>query len=791
MSDNNDMTNQQLLDELVRARSRIAELESRTFKLPFNNEDLHSVIDPSPVAYALNDDRENIIYLNPAFSKIFGYDLSDIATLDDWWPKAYPDPEYQRWVSNTWLEHLEMANNNGEPFEPFEVKIRCKDNSEKTVIASASSLCGIFEGIHLVTLYDITQNKLKDIKLRESEARFSSIFECIDEIAVQGYDQDRRVTYWNPASVTLYGYSKKEAMGQKLEDLIIPDEMHDGVIQAVSQWVNDDIPIPATEQVLKNKKGQPVTVYSSHALLKTADGNSELFCIDIKMDELRQTKKELQRVNADLTATLRAIPDSMFEIDEHGRYINLWARNEELLAAQKQNLLGSTVFEQLPGKAASIIMDSLKLAEENNYSQGQVIYLPLPTGGHWFELSTAMKPGSKNPKHFFCLSRDITERKHAEEQLRRSQKMEALGKLTGGIAHDFNNMLNVILGYAELLGVKLANDIQSSHYINKITTAGNRAKALTSKLLAFSRKGQADKKTLNIDNLLERGRHMLEKTLTAKISLVIDKSEDLWSVYIDQGMFTDSILNMSINSMHAMADGGELRISTKNRQINDSEASQLTVPSGDYVQLVITDTGCGITPEIRDKIFEPFFTTKGEMGTGLGLSQVYGFVKQSEGAVQVISEPGKGTEISIYIPRYVGTLKDECCITKSPATSTTGNNETILVVDDEPALRELVEEVLQSKDYRVLCAENGEDALRILTTEHVDLLLTDVIMPGIDGYQLASEARKQFPEIKIVVASGYSERANAQNSNDSDYQKLVKPYNLADLLTKVREMLDE
>lgn len=390
------------------------------------------------------------------------------------------------------------------------------------------------------------------------------------------------------------------------------------------------------------------------------------------------------------------------------------------------------------------------------------------------------------------VAEDISEHIKMQDIVQRSQKMDALGKLTGGIAHDFNNMLGVILGYTELLEHKLADTPALSPYIKNISTAGNRAKALTSKLLAFSRKQPSDKKVSNLNTLLEGERNMLEKTLTPKINLTIEKGDNLWDVCVDEEALADSILNLSINSMHAMPEGGALIIGARNVLLDGADTQLLSLPPGEYVRLSIEDTGAGMSKEIREKIFEPFFTTKGDGGTGLGMSQVYGFVKQSDGEIQVFSEPGEGTQIVMHLPRYIKQDVDECCIAESDEAVAPGasKNENILVVDDEPALRELAAEILESYDYQVSCAESGEEALRILAETDVDLVLTDVIMPKMDGYELASKVRQSYPEVKIIIASGYNEKAEAEEGEGAIFEKLDKPYNADDLLSKIRDSLD-
>ena len=389
------------------------------------------------------------------------------------------------------------------------------------------------------------------------------------------------------------------------------------------------------------------------------------------------------------------------------------------------------------------------------------------------------------------IAEDITEHVTMEETVRRTQKMDALGKLTGGIAHDFNNLLGVILGYAELLNSNFNDNPKVNRYIEEIITAGNRATKLTSKLLAFSRVQPTDEQSTNINQLLEQYRDMLEKTLTAKINLMIESSDDLWDVCIDKELLGDSILNMCINSMHAMPQGGSLTLSTENVHLSDSSATSLSIQAGDYVKLSVIDNGSGISNDIKERVFEPFFTTKGSDGTGLGMSQVYSFVKQSNGQIEIQSEPAIGTKISIFIPRQqnLNNVKDNEDISIKSSEIKSTKDGTILVVDDESALRELAVDLLSSKGYKVLSAEDGVEALKVLSKNDVDLLLTDVIMPNMDGFELAEQVTKLYPTIKIMIASGYNDTFNDKASQNDLYLKVEKPYELSFLLNKIRELL--
>ncbi|MBE9564455.1 MAG: PAS domain S-box protein, partial [Proteobacteria bacterium] len=385
---------------------------------------------------------------------------------------------------------------------------------------------------------------------------------------------------------------------------------------------------------------------------------------------------------------------------------------------------------------------------------------------------------------------DITDRIQQEEQLRHSQKMDALGKLTGGIAHDYNNMLGVILGYSEILKNKLVDQPKLARYAHEVHRAGERGAKLTKKLLTFSRQGITAAKNLNINTLLLDIQHMLEKTLTARINLKLDLADDLWQVKLDESDLEDAVLNMSINAMHAIEGNGVLSIQTRNKIIGEANRQSQQIEPGEYVLLKLTDTGCGINEDTRKKIFDPFFSTKGDEGTGLGLSQVYGFVERSGGEIRLQTEPGNGTEFELYFPRYrsddIATGSDNF-----DRAADHGGNETILIVDDEPALLELTSQILSQQGYHVLTAVSSKLALQILEHKTVDLLLSDVIMPEMDGYQLASIVQKKYPSIKIQLVSGFSDDRHRSMADDYLHANLIsKPYQAEVILKRIRESLN-
>lgn len=405
-------------------------------------------------------------------------------------------------------------------------------------------------------------------------------------------------------------------------------------------------------------------------------------------------------------------------------------------------------------------------------------------------LASRVTDENGNKLGFIGILRNITERKLQEEQLRRTHKMDALGKLTGGIAHDYNNMLGVILGYTDLLDISLKNQPELEEYVKEITHAAERGVNLTKKLLSFSKLKISEKEMVNINTVLLEEKNMLEKTLTARIQLDFNLEDELWSVSIDKDDMVDAIVNLSINAMHAIEGNGKLTYTTVNEHINEMDAELLQLDENDYVLLSITDTGCGMNEDVINKIFEPFYSTKGEMGTGLGLSQVYGFMQRCNGNIKVYSEPDHGTRITMYFPRSFDAFSDKDKPVQSTPDTRLQGTETILIVDDEPSLLTLSSKILSQQGYQVFCADGGKEALEILENEAIDLMLSDVIMPEMDGYELSLVVQEKYPKVKIQLVSGFNDNRHVQMSNDDLYKNLIhKPFSSLTLLQKVRELL--
>ncbi len=383
----------------------------------------------------------------------------------------------------------------------------------------------------------------------------------------------------------------------------------------------------------------------------------------------------------------------------------------------------------------------------------------------------------------------------AEEALRQAQKMEAVGQLTGGIAHDFNNMLTIVLGSLEILKRRVGVDERAQRLVDAATDGAKRAALLTQRLLAFSRQQPLQPESVDLNKLVSGMTELVRRSLGADIRLESTFAGGLWRANVDPNQLENVILNLAVNARDAMADGGKLTIETQNAHLDTRYvATHLGVPEGQYVLIAVTDTGMGMSPEVMAKAFDPFFTTKDVgKGTGLGLSQVYGFVRQSGGHVKIYSEPGQGTTVKVYLPRLIGEDEARSGTDIAAAVPLGDSKEVILVVEDEPGVREFSVAALEELGYRVFQADGAAQALRQLEAHReIVLLFTDVVMPDVNGRKLADEARRRFPHLKVLYTTGYTRNAVVHNGVlDSSVQMIGKPFTIEDLAGKVREVLDQ
>jgi len=397
---------------------------------------------------------------------------------------------------------------------------------------------------------------------------------------------------------------------------------------------------------------------------------------------------------------------------------------------------------------------------------------------------------------FYCVGRDVTQRKQLEDQLRQSQKMEAVGQLTGGIAHDFNNLLTGIVGSLDLMQTRMAQGRTENleRYTKAAMTSANRAAALTHRLLAFARRQPLDPRPVDVNRLVMSMEDLLRRTISESIQLEIAPAENVPLTLCDPNQLESAILNLAINARDAMPGGGRLTIETAVSTLgNGSASAQDSVVPGQYVTVSVSDTGTGMPSDVLAQAFDPFFTTKpiGE-GTGLGLSMVYGFAKQSEGQVRIYSEVGKGTSVNIYLPQHHGEVKGEIAALGSNGSHRAEAGETVLVVEDEPIVRSLVLEVLADLGYQALEATDGPSGLKVLESkQRVDLLVTDVGLPGLNGRQLADHARLVRPDLKVLFITGYAEQAAIASGFLAPGMEMVtKPFAIEDLAIRIREIME-
>jgi len=510
---------------------------------------------------------------------------------------------------------------------------------------------------------------------------------------------------------------------------------------------------------------------------------------------LRATQEDLRRSELNFRSLVTNAPYGICRCDSTGRILDANPAFLELLGfSSADEIIGHYIYSLYADTEQWFdLADCLRSPEP---FKGLTAEWQRKTGTTVVRVSgRSVTNGRKEEVVFEIFAEDVTERRALEQQLRQSQKMEAVGRLAGGIAHDFNNLLMVISGYSEFLLERLGAEPHLRGPAQEIASASERASSLTRQLLAFSRKQMLAPRIVNLNDIATENLKMLTRMIGEDIDLVMLPNPNLWPVRADAGQIEQVIMNLAVNARDAMPSGGKLTIETSNITLDEEYARHhAPLAPGDYVMLAISDTGAGMDTETQSHIFEPFFTTKGPKGTGLGLSTVYGIVKQSGGYIWVSSEVGRGTTFKIYLPRVAGTGEALAQAVKPMRfQKVEPGTETILLVEDEANLRYLARQYLEKQGYKVIDAADGAVAMQIAVAHEapIHLLLTDVIMPGMNGRELAQRISEIRPNVKVLYMSGYTENVIGHNGTlDAGVRLLQKPFSLRDLKHMVREVLD-
>ncbi len=504
---------------------------------------------------------------------------------------------------------------------------------------------------------------------------------------------------------------------------------------------------------------------------------------------------DLEKSEKLVAALLESASQAIISIDPAGRIVLVNGRTGEMFGYQREELLGARV---------ELLLPESRRSAHSRERDGYFAHPHIRPMGIGLDLSGRRKDGSEFPvevslsfididagTYAIAFVSDISQRKHLEEQLLHAQKMEAVGRLAGGVAHDFNNMLTVISGYNRMILDELSALDPLRGYAEEILKAADRASALTNQLLAFSRRQVMQPRVIAVNTILTQTQKMLQRLIGEDITLALSLGSNVGNIRADPGHVEQAIVNLAVNARDAMPTGGRLTIETANVALDDDYArTHMGVTPGEFVMIAVSDSGHGMDAETRRRIFEPFFTTKAKgKGTGLGLATVYGIVKQTGGDIWVYSEPGRGTTFKLYFPRVAEPVADPLDTSGEQVKKAGG--ETILVVEDEKAVRDLTVRMLKQLGYHILTASSGAEALEISSTHHgtIDLLLTDVVMPAMSGRQLADAIVLTRPETKVLFLSGYTENTVVHHGVlEPGVEFLPKPFTRETLSKKLREI---
>lgn len=627
-----------------------------------------------------------------------------------------------------------------------------------------------------------------------SQRSLDEIVQVLDDANIIVFELDGKILRWSGGCEDLYGWTAREALEQNVRQLLKTDfpEPLDDIIRAVRQagtWKG--------ELTQHHREGRSIFVMSRWVVVsRQAPEDMVVLATNIDISDLKNAQAALASRQSHLLSILETVPEAMVVIDEAGIMMSFSKAAEKLFGYTADEVCGRNVKILMPNpdrdRHDGYIGRYLATGERRIIGFGRVV-----TGrrkdGTTFPMELAVGEAAANGKRIFTgFIRDLTSRHRMEEELRQSQKMEAIGQLTGGIAHDFNNLLTVISGNLEMIERRL-EDGRLRELLREAQDAADDGAKLTGQLLAFGRRQALNAKLTDIGQLVSTFAELLRRTIGETIELQTVATGHSLSALVDTIQLQNALLNLALNARDAMPRGGHLKVEIARIHL-DRDYVQMypQVRLGDYILISVSDTGVGMTEEVQQRAFDPFFTTKGVgAGTGLGLSMVYGFARQSGGHVQLYSEPDEGTTVRLFLPAPTPEPGEETDNVDPVPSSKPHADECILVVEDDARVRRVVIARLEAEGYRVIQAANGREALSIIAAHpEIRLLFTDIIMPGgMFGDELAREARSLRPNLKVLFTSGYAEPSLAGRGL-AEGSWLKKPYTAQELATRLRSLLD-
>lgn len=600
----------------------------------------------------------------------------------------------------------------------------------------------------------------------------------------------------NNAFCEFVGYSLEELRTLGMNDLLHQDDRRRGA-ELHERMFRGDMPEARWERRYLHKSGLQLWALLTTTLVRDEHGSPAYFISQvIDISDRKLAEEALQRAEARSRALIGAMQDVILVLDRDGTYVDIAPSATDRVYRPPKDLLGRRLHEVFPADQADAFIRSIVKALDTRAPVEIAYDLAIRGENIFFEATVSPLPDGR----VVFVARDVSARKRAElalreseDQLRQAQKMEAVGQLAGGIAHDFNNLLMAIMSNAELAALELSAGSPVDQHIDEIKSASRRARSLTQQLLAFSRKQMLQPRVLDLNVVVRDAEQILRRLIGETITMTVTIEPALGHVRADQGQLVQVLLNLAVNARDAMPKGGQLLIESSNRDVSASEANaHRGLRDGRYVVLEVKDSGVGIDEDTKARIFEPFFTTKPPgQGTGLGLSTAYGIVKQSGGYIAVDSTVGAGTSFTILLPR-VYEPSEPLPVTPPAEVPAITSRGTVLLVEDENAVREATKRMLRKFGFTVIEAKHGQDALTLWEQagSSVDVVLTDVVMPAMGGADLARALRERRPNLRVVFMSGYTQGTLEMSSMDEAATRfLPKPFTADQLVSTLRDLI--